>query len=388
MEKKYSPFWVALITSICVCVVIAFLLFFFLRADIATTKSFITTTLQEHNTLLEQTFDNELSIFQEAIVHNIDTAKDSVVSIVASRNVQLYMLWPDRELSVAERETQVGGWSGIIVSKSGYIITNRHVVENPDVSYSIITNDWSAYDVKNVWIDPVLDIAILAISYDDTFVDSTQVASFLSHGEPILIGQFAFAIGNALTQWQNTVTFGVISAKNRELRMQWNNIYAWLLQTDTSINPGNSWGPLLDVYGKVIGINTAISQFGQWIGFALPVTQQFVDASLSTIQEYGKIVRPYLGIIYTDITPSVQQELGISTISHGIYIRDIVSNSPAFEAGLLWWDIIIALNNISIDDDFPFLYQLYTYQPGDTIRLDILRSGDRMHIDVVLWDNI
>jgi len=388
MEKRYSSFWVALITSVGVSVIAYFLLFFLLRTDIVETRSFITTTLQEHSDLLGQTFDNELSMFQEAIVHNIDVAKRSVVSIVASRNVQLYMMWPDRELSVSERETQVGWWSGIIVSKSGYIITNRHVVANPDVSYSIITHDWSAYAVKNVWIDPVLDIAILAIVSDDDFVNTTEVASFLSHGEPILVGQFAFAIGNALTQWQNTVTFGVISAKNRELHMQWNNIYVGLLQTDTSINPGNSWGPLLDIYGKVIWINTAISQFAQWIAFSLPVTQEFVDASLQSIQEYWQIVRPYVGVVYNDITPAVQQELGISAVSHGIYVGDIVSNSPAADAGLLWWDIIIALNDVAIDDDFPFLYQLYTYQPGDTIRFDILRSGDRMHVDLILGDNL
>ena len=141
------------------------------------------------------------------------------------------------------------------------------------------------------------------------------------------------------------------------------------------------------MYGNVIGINTAISAFGQGIGFALPVTQEFVDATIASIVEHNTIVRPFVGIVYTDITPVVQQNLGLDQF-HGVYVTDIVPDSPAAHAGLTQGDIIISLNDVLIDDDAPFLYQLYTYQPGDIIRFSIVRAGDRIHRDVTLDANM
>jgi len=379
-----SAFWVALTTSFLVAIVAYFVLFFLLRTDIVETRSFLARATAEQDTMLQRTFDTTLSLFQEAIVSNVFEVRDSVVSIVATRNVQLYMMGPDRSVSIAEQERQVWGWSGIIVSKSGHVLTNRHVVQDSAVSYTVILQDGKIYPVKNIWIDAVLDIAILALDIDAVFVENISVAHFISRDKPLSVGQFVFAIGNALTQWQNTVTFGILSAKNRELRMLWDNLYIGLLQTDTAINPGNSWGPLLDIYGNVIGINTAISTFWQWIWFALPITQEFVDATIAWLLQYGKIVRPFMGIVYKDISPDIQKKLWIQETDNGIYITDIVLDSPAYRAWLRKWDIIISLSDVLINNDTPFLYQLYTYSPWDMIRLHIIRSWDIIYRDVLL----
>jgi serine protease Do len=388
MEKKYSPFWVSLLTSMAVAIVWYLLLFSLLRSDIADTQSSVIGLLQDQEDAIADTLDSHLSVLQEAIISNIDQAKQSVVSIVATKNIQYYLLTPGQRPAVTQSEAKVGGGSGIIVSKSGYIITNKHVVEDPSAAYTIITHDTKTYPVTKVWFDPVLDLAVLRIDDSSTlFSWHTQEATFISLGEDVSIGQFAFAIGNVLTELQNTVTFGIVSAKNRELQMQWNNMYVGLLQTDTPINPWNSGGPLLDVYGKVVGINTAINQFAQWVGFALPVTQEFINATIDAVQQYGAIIRPYVGIIYTDITPAVQKEMNISVIDYGIYVNDVVPNSPAETATIQWGDIVIAINDVAINTSLPFLYQLYTYKAGDTLRLHILRNGDRIYRDVVLGQN-
>lgn len=388
MEKKYSPFWVSLLTSMAVAIVWYLLLFSLLRSDIADTQSSVIGLLQDQEDAIADTLDSHLSVLQEAIISNIDQAKQSVVSIVATKNIQYYLLTPGQRPAVTQSEAKVGGGSGIIVSKSGYIITNKHVVEDPSAAYTIITHDTKTYPVTKVWFDPVLDLAVLRIDDSSTlFSWHTQEATFISLGEDVSIGQFAFAIGNVLTELQNTVTFGIVSAKNRELQMQWNNMYVGLLQTDTPINPWNSGGPLLDVYGKVVGINTAINQFAQWVGFALPVTQEFINATIDAVQQYGAIIRPYVGIVYTDITPAVQKEMNISVIDYGIYVNDVVPNSPAETATIQWGDIVIAINDVAINTSLPFLYQLYTYKAGDTLRLHILRNGDRIYRDVVLGQN-
>lgn len=388
MEKKYSPFLISVLTSMVVATIWYFILFSLLRSDIAETQSSVIGLLQDQEDALTNTLDSNLSVLQEAIISNIDQAKQSVVSIVATKNVQYYLLTPGQRPAITQSEAKVGGGSGIIVSKSGYIITNKHVVEDPSAAYTIITHDAKTYPVTKVWFDPVLDIAVLRIDDSSaTFSWHIQEAQFISLGENVAIGQFAFAIGNVLTELQNTVTFGIVSAKNRELQMQWNNMYVGLLQTDTPINPWNSGGPLLDVYGKVIGINTAINQFAQGVGFALPVTQEFINATIAAVEQYAAIVRPYVGIIYTDITPAVQKDMNISVIDYGIYVNEVVPNSPADIAAIQWWDIIIAINDVAIDTSLPFLYQLYTYKSGDTLRLHILRNGDRIYRDVILGEN-
>ena len=385
-----SPLSIAFFTSIWVSIVAYFVLFFLLRADIVDTRSSTVALLQQQDDFLQKTLDNNLSAIQEAITTNVGTVLESVVSIVATKNITLYFTKTpfSDTISSTEQQAKVWWWSGIIVSKSWFILTNRHVVQDPNASYTVITHDGKTYPIARVWFDPQLDIAIVQIQDQEkeSFVDHVQEALFNPFIRPIQIGQFVFAIGNTLTQYDNTVTMWIVSAKNRELYVK-NTLYAWLLQTDAPINPGNSGWPLVDIYGNVIGINTAIDSNAQWVWFALPVTQEFVDKTIESILNYQKIVRPYIGIVYTDITDAFKKELNISDVDAGIYIQDIVADSPAQEAWLLAWDIVIAIDDQPITKESSFLYQLYTYNTQDTIRLHVLRNWDSVFIEVMLRPN-
>lgn len=385
-----SPLSIAFFTSIWVSIVAYFVLFFLLRADIVDTRSSTVALLQQQDDFLQKTLDNNLSAIQEAITTNVGTVLESVVSIVATKNITLYFTKTpfSDTISSTEQQAKVWWWSGIIVSKSWFILTNKHVVQDPNASYTVITHDGKTYPIARVWFDPQLDIAVVQIQDQEkeSFADHVQEALFNPFIRAIQIGQFVFAIGNTLTQYDNTVTMWIVSAKNRELYVK-NTLYAWLLQTDAPINPGNSWWPLVDIYGNVIGINTAIDSNAQWVWFALPVTQEFVDKTIESILNYQKIVRPYIGIVYADITDAFKKELNISDVDAGIYIQDIVADSPAQEAWLLAWDIVIAIDDQPITKESSFLYQLYTYNTQDTIRLHVLRNWDSVFIEVTLRPN-
>ncbi|MEI7477193.1 MAG: trypsin-like peptidase domain-containing protein [bacterium] len=184
-----------------------------------------------------------------------------------------------------------------MVSKDGYIVTNKHVVEDATANYTIVTRDGDTYAVTNIWRDPTLDIAILKI------VDKTgktpaelQPASFVSLQSPVLVGQFVVAIGNAMAEYQNTSTFGIISAKNRNIDPEHlaNNAYIGLYQTDTPINPGNSGGPLINTAGEILGLNTATAD-GAGISFVLPLSREFMQTTLTSLDnKTNTIQRPFL----------------------------------------------------------------------------------------------
>jgi serine protease Do len=339
--------------------------------------------LDTKHTVINDRLTDNLAQVQSAIVQNIHTAGRSVVSIVATRNVnflfgQADSLLPD---DLIQREVTVGGGSGIFVIKDGYVLTNKHVVQDVNTSYSVIDYEGNIYEVQNVWLDPILDLAVLKVATSEN--EEFSIASIIPFAEEVQVGQFAIAIGNTLNELQNSVTFGIVSAKGRQLVNLRENIYVGLLQTDTPINPGNSGGPLLDIYGRVIGLNTAINSAAQSVWFALPITQEFVDATLYGIMEESTIVRPYLGVAFVDITPAVQTELDLQ-LDEGVYIQEVIDASPAAQAGLKAWDIVVSLNGRRIDQNSPFLYQLYTHIPGSSIELAVIRSGDPRQFSVIL----
>lgn len=378
---------VALFTSLAVTVLWYFVLYNVFLDDLRYVQSFVSDTLSEQDNKLSRTLDNNLSLVQAQIVDTVSRVSPWVVSIVATKNIQLYFADPRGVLPgvLTESEATVWWWSGIYSSQSGYIITNKHVVNDVNASYTIIDHKWNTYEVVNIWFDDVLDFAVLKIDSSDTI--TLPVTSYVDFATDIHVGSFVLAIWNSLSALQNSVTFGIISATNRNLITTDSDIlYAGLLQTDTAINPWNSGGPLVNVYGEVIGIMTAIINQGQGIGFALPVSQEFIDATLFSVEEYGQIVRPYLGISYIDIDRNVVEQLGIQKgINHGIYIENIIDWSPAEQAGLRAWDIVLSLNKKNIDIDNSFLYQLYTFMPGDTIDVEIVRNWDPLTLSLVLW---
>lgn len=326
---------------------------------------------------------------QSELVKTVAAAKQSVVTISISKDVKFYVEDPSQlngPGNIQQQTSKVGWWSGIIVSKQWYIITNKHVVQDTTAKYSVTLYDGHVYNVDKIWFDDLLDLAILKIVDSEwAAVQSLSPASFLSVDTHVDVWQFALAIGNSLSTYANNVTLWIIWGKNKQLTLNKNNLYVWLYQTDALVNPGNSGGPLLDIEGNVLGITTAITE-GEWIAFALPISKEFIESTLTSIQTFGKVARPIMGIQYVEITPSLQQEKNI-TIDNGIYVQDVLTDLPAWEAWLQVWDIIITIDGKAISNELPFLYQLYTYIPGTTITLDILRGGKKSSVNVTLGGN-
>ena len=312
---------------------------------------------------------------QSSLVSTIATAQKSVVNITISKDIKLYMDDPSQlnsPGSIQQQTAKVGWWSGIIVSKQGYILTNKHVVQDTTAKYSVTLYDGKIYTVDKVWFDDFLDIAILKIIDSDGKPATDLIpAPFLPLDTHVDIGQFALAIWNSLSTYTNNVTMGIIWGKNKQLTINKNNIYIWLYQTDALVNPWNSGGPLLDIQGNVLGITTAITE-GEGIAFALPISQEFLKSTIKSIENFGKIVRPIVGIQYTESNGT------------GIAIKDVLTDLPAWEAGIKIGDIIFAINGKEITNQLPFLYQLYTYIPGDIISVDVLRNWEKLKFNVLL----
>lgn len=355
--------------------------------------------------LLEQSSGTEIKIeqvhysldqFQQSLVETVEKSKESVVSIVVSKDFAYYYnnnpfsffedflgwtSWPWWQVVTGTRE--IGGGSGIYVEKNGYILTNKHVVNDPEAKYTVIFSNGKTVDAEQVWLDPKIDIAVIKIKNPDWFEPKSALA--VSIDDEVKVGQFAIAVGNTLAQYRNSVTFGIISGRNRQLWVENGNVYAWLYQTDTAISQGNSGWPLFDINGRVVGINTAVSAVGSNIWFAIPITQEFINATLASIQKYGKITRPFLGIQYVDLNSSLAQELKISQ-ERGIFVKDMVQNSPALQAWLQPGDVIISLNGKNIDDEYPFLYQLYTHSAWDILSLGVVSNGQERKVQITITD--
>lgn len=327
--------------------------------------------------------------FEDALVESIDTTKKGVVSIIASKDFAYYysnnpFWWNEEETKpqIIQERREIGGGSWIFVHKDGYVLTNKHVVNDDDATYTVIFYDWSIAQVEQIRRDPLLDLAVVKLD-SSLLPEDVHPATILWLQQPVKIGQFTYAIGNTLAQFQNSVTLGIISGRNREIAVDERNMYVGLYQTDTPISVGNSGGPLFDIDGQVIWINTAVSAIGENIGFALPITQEFVDATLASIKEYNQIKRPFIGIRSRFLTKSLAQELDIE-IYKGMYINEVVPNSPAAIAGLQIGDVLTAINGLEITDEYPLLYQLYTYKPEQTITLTVIRNNQEREVELDL----
>jgi len=282
---------------------------------------------------------------------------------------------------------RVGGGSGFIISSDGLIVTNRHVVDDEDAVYSVALSDGTEYDAEVLAKDPVNDVALLKIEAKD--LPTLE----LGDSDQLKIGQTVIAIGNALAEYGNTVTRGVVSGKGR--RVEAGNgsgsseVLEEAIQTDAAINPGNSGGPLLDMAGNVIGINTAVSQEGQLVGFAIPINS--VKKTIQSVRETGKIVRPWLGIRYTPINKQMQKTNNLS-VDYGVIIQRgttqdelaVIPGSPADKAGLVENDIILEFAGQKIDENHSLVNMIGKYNIGDEIEIKILHKGNEKTIKLKL----
>ncbi len=291
----------------------------------------------------------------------------------------------ERERGTEKRE--IGGGSGFIISSDGLALTNRHVVADTTASYTVLTNDGKKHEVEIIAKDQVLDIAVLRIK------DGPFTALPLGDSDKIKVGQTAIAIGNALGEFENTVSVGVISGLYRSIIAADNFGQAEALdeviQTDAAINPGNSGGPLLDLKGLVIGVNVAVARGSENIGFALPIN--LIKNVIESVKKNNKIIRPYLGIRYTRITPQLKEKNNLpfdygALVARGQTAADlaVIPGSPADKAGIVENDIILEINGIKLDGEKNLSTIVRRKQVGDTVTLKIFHRGETKTVTVRL----
>jgi serine protease Do len=321
---------------------------------------------------------------------NTQIAKDvgpSVVSVnTTSQGVQ-------ESIFGARAYTQESAGTGVIISSEGIIITNRHVVPKGTTTVSVTLSDGT--ELKDVSVlgrtndtDP-LDIAFLKVN-DKKGKDLK--AAKLGDSSKVQVGDKVIAIGNALGQFQNTVTTGIISGYGRNVEAgdaQSTETLQNLFQTDTAINQGNSGGPLVNVQGEIIGINTAVAGgSAQNIGFAIPLND--IQGLIKSVLKEGKLLRPYLGITYVSLTDDYAAAYNLET-KRGAYVvpatggqPSIIPGSPADKAGLREKDIITKVNDTAVDQTNSLTSVLGRYSVGDKVKLTVVRDGKTITVDVTL----
>lgn len=290
---------------------------------------------------------------------------------------------------------KIGGGSGFIIDEEGLVLTNRHVVSRDDVEYTVILNDSREYNAEVVSRDFFNDIAVIKITpeEDQELPELTPVT--LGTSNNLQIGQSVIAIGNALAEFQNSATKGIISAKGRQIvasdGMGRGESLSGLIQTDAAINPGNSGGPLINLAGEVVGVNTAIAADANGIGFAIPIDD--VKPVITSVQEEGRIIRPILGVMFTMLTPEIAEELELEVEEGALLKGDeqnfaVLPNKPAEQAGLQEKDVITQVNGVDITQDNPLQREIIKYAPGDTITVTFIRQGREQQVEVVLEEAI
>lgn len=334
--------------------------------------------LQKEKKVITQhiTENYDIKDVQSKIVSTIKNVSNSVVSIVISKDLEVYYFADPfaQKAYVEKKKRKIGWWSGIIISKDGYILTNKHVIADLDADYSVVTKNGDVYKVDKVRTDPILDLAVLHV-VDEKWqpVYDLQPANIIDANSPVQIWQFVIAIWNALAEYSDTVTLWILSAKWRKLEENNGSLYVWLYQTDAAINPWNSGGPLIDIAWQVIGVNTAITAQGQWIWFSIPINRQFIKATLESIEKYHTIKRPLLGVKIISINKTLAKKLKLSTYEW-VLVQEVLPNSPAFFAWIKKWDIILKIDWKTINKDNPIIYSVFTHSLWDEINLIISRN--------------
>ena len=324
---------------------------------------------------------NSVEFEETSVAGIVSKVTPSVVSIISETRSSGYY-------SFFGSSTSQAAGTGMIVSADGYVLTNKHVVEDA-VKLRVVTDSGDTYDdVEIVGEDPLNDVAYLKIN---NVKDLPAIT--LGDSKTIAVGQPVLAIGNALGAYQNTVTQGIVSGTGRSVTASDSSsskteTLTDMIQTDAAINPGNSGGPLVNAAGEVIGINTAVAS-ANGMGFAIPISA--TKGMLASIMENGKDERAYLGLTYVSVTASVAKEANLN-VTHGAYIYNsssrsgeaIVKNGPADKAGLKTKDVIVKVGNIEVGRAGSISTLVGEYKVGDTIELTYIRDGETYTTNVTL----
>lgn len=318
---------------------------------------------QETRTIVEE---------ENAVISVVEKVSSSVVAIGVTRQV----FNPFDPFSIPKKEDATIG-TGFVVSEEGIIITNKHVVSDAG-PFSVVTKDGQKYETKRIYRDPILDLAIVKIDGSDL------KALELGDSSKLKVGQTVIAIGNALGRFTNTVTTGVVSGLGRAVVAGDPFVGSLerlenLIQTDAAINPGNSGGPLLNSSGQVIGVDVAVTEGAQNIGFAIPINtvKPIIDEFLTK----GTVSRPFLGIRYRFIS----KDLAIlNEVPQGAYIQEVVDESPADKAGVLEGDIIIKINGQAINEENKVAEIVSKAKIGAHLELQVWRDGKELTLTALL----
>lgn len=314
------------------------------------------------------------------VVQKVSPAVVTVVNTLAS-GAQASPLLGDLPFPLPDQpggSVRRGSGSGVIISADGYILTNNHVIEGYR-SLSVIFYDGSRRDAKLIGADPLMDLAVVKV---DGPVPGVAV---LGDSDALQPGETVIAIGSPLGDFRNTVTVGVVSALNRSLG---GNAPEGLIQTDAAINSGNSGGPLINLRGEVVGINTLVVRGGglgsapaEGLGFAVPssIAKQVSEQLIAN----GKVVYPFLGVRFGAIDAMLALDNNLP-VNAGALIAAVEPGGPAARAGLHSGDIVTKVNGAPIGPGQSLRALLLKYKPGDVVTLEVLRDGERLLLDVTL----
>ncbi len=310
---------------------------------------------------------------ENAVIEATEKASPFIVAIGATTRT----FNPFNPFSAPKSQDNTIG-TGFVVSEKGIIVTNKHVVDGSEIKYNVVTKDGKKFEIRKIYRDPILDLAIVQIDASDL------KALELGDSSKLKVGQTVIAIGNALGRFTNTVTTGVVSGLGR--RVVAGDPFSGtaealdnLIQTDAAINPGNSGGPLLNSAGQVIGVNVATTEGAQNIGFAIPINsvKKITDEFIKT----GSVTRPFLGIRYSFISRDVAV---LNEIPQGAYIQSVAEDSPAEKAGVDTGDIITKINGQSVDGENKVSDIISKSNIGQQVELQVWRDGEELKLKAII----
>ena len=369
-------FITSLIGAVVGCIIFTIILFF-VNSSVFT-KNNQTATIDKKEVAPIVINSSSIPEATEKIMHSVVNIDTKSFTKVEQPVVNIFGIPAFRSQIVPQQ----GSGSGVLIDNSGLVLTNEHVVHGATEITVTFQNDES-YSAFVKGADPISDIALLQIKFNDRDNSDMQPA-ILGDSDKLRIGEPVIAVGSPY-HFQQSVTYGVISARGRNLSDQ-SKDFQDLLQTDAAINPGNSGGPLVNLKGEVIGINTAIIPYAQGIGFSIPINT--VKNIVSQLLENGKVIRPYIGISIQDLNRHLAEYLRYDGILKGAVIIGIAKGSPADDSDLRPKDIILKADGKDLSSSEELRKIIRNSKPGDVISLEIWRNGKNMSIAVTTAENL
>lgn len=328
--------------------------------------------LPAENTSPGQTLVLNTTDVETSITESVQKVGPAVVTVVGTIPGQLTIFGSTGDQTVSG--------TGFFITEDGYILTNHHVVEGTR-EVNIILSDGTQQTAAFIGSDPYSDIAVLKTD------GNVPAVAVLGNSDALDPGESVIAIGSPLGDFKNTVTVGVVSATGRFIDTGRGYQIENLIQTDAAINQGNSGGPLVNLAGEVIGVNTLVvresptGSVAEGLGFAVPVDT--AHAVAQQIIEQGYFARPYMGITFQPINPEIAARYNLPA-EWGVFVTNVESNSPASQAGVQEGDIITQVGDIAIDENYSYVNALFSYQPGDQIPLTIVREEEEIPLQITL----